>query len=406
MTGIFSFFSKTESTSFERKFAFYFFLSRFWVHIPIWVIFFLSKGYTLNQLALINMILWISVIVFEIPTGYIADFFGRKVSLILSYLSQAIGIGLFVIAKSIPLLSVSYVIWGFGITMASGAEDAWVYDEFKEWKIDHREFNEATFDGQFHDLMGRYVTIVHISLGSSQVVGGILASIYLWLPHTIIATINLIVAIFLITIPETRKHYDSQDDQPESTSLKAAFSALKPKYVFALSIIAIIVSSFMDIQYLMQEDFDQHGISLVTIGIYFAVVMYIVSIGSSLSRKYSNIAKNADFIIAIVGMSCAFILMSIVPILGVMLLFCLVVLFRGLYIPLMSTQINKHLDSQNRATSLSIISAVTKIVYIIFSVAITYIIDKYGFSLGYFWTGLAMIVICFPALMIIVRSSR
>ena len=84
------------------------------------------------QLVLVGTSLEVSIFLFEIPTGVVADTFSRRWSVI---------IGVFLIGVSFSLLGLlpffipvllSQVLWGLGFTFTSGALQAWISDEIGE----------------------------------------------------------------------------------------------------------------------------------------------------------------------------------------------------------------------------------------------------------------------------------
>jgi predicted MFS family arabinose efflux permease len=84
------------------------------------------------QLLIAGAVLELSVVVFEIPTGVIADAISRRLSVIIGTVITAVGwavMGLFPTFEGILL---GEFLWGFGYTFMSGAIDAWLADEVGE----------------------------------------------------------------------------------------------------------------------------------------------------------------------------------------------------------------------------------------------------------------------------------
>src|SRR5688572_14369482 len=84
------------------------------------------------QLVLMGTALEISVLLFEVPTGVIADVRSRRLSVIIGMFIMGgsfVAMGIF--RTFLPLL-LSQVVWGFGWTFISGAKDAWIADELPE----------------------------------------------------------------------------------------------------------------------------------------------------------------------------------------------------------------------------------------------------------------------------------
>lgn len=84
------------------------------------------------QLGLLGFVLETATLLFEIPTGIVADVYSRKWSMVIGYIIWGIG---FVIQGVFPVYGVvlvSQLIWGLGFTFVSGAPEAWLVDEIGE----------------------------------------------------------------------------------------------------------------------------------------------------------------------------------------------------------------------------------------------------------------------------------
>jgi DHA3 family tetracycline resistance protein-like MFS transporter len=89
-------------------------------------------GLTPVQLVLVGTTVESSLFLFEIPTGVVADAYSRRLSIIIGYLLMGGGFlveGLF--PAFLPIL-LAQVIWGLGYTFTSGATQAWISDEIGE----------------------------------------------------------------------------------------------------------------------------------------------------------------------------------------------------------------------------------------------------------------------------------
>jgi DHA3 family tetracycline resistance protein-like MFS transporter len=65
----------------------------------------------------------------EIPTGAIADTYGRRLSVTISFLLQGAATIAVGATGSFPLILVAWGVWGFAATFESGAYEAWITDE-------------------------------------------------------------------------------------------------------------------------------------------------------------------------------------------------------------------------------------------------------------------------------------
>jgi len=89
-------------------------------------------GLSALQLVLVGTTLEASVFIFEVPTGVAADVYSRRLSVIIGMF--LIGIG-FIVEGAFPLLLpilLAQVLWALGYTFTSGATQAWITDEIGE----------------------------------------------------------------------------------------------------------------------------------------------------------------------------------------------------------------------------------------------------------------------------------
>ncbi len=113
-----------------------FFNSRF--YYPIFTILFLDFGLTLQQFALLNAAWAAAIVLFEVPSGALADIVGRKNLLVFTGVVMVVEIALlcFVPKSNLDLLFVVFLInrilSGIAEAAASGADEAIAYDTLKQ----------------------------------------------------------------------------------------------------------------------------------------------------------------------------------------------------------------------------------------------------------------------------------
>ena len=143
------------------------------------------------QLVLLGTALELSVFLFEIPTGVVADLVSRRLSVIIGYV--LIGLGM-LLEGSFPVfltILLAQIVWGAGDTFISGAEDAWLADEVGESRL------TAVY------LRGSQVSQIAVLAGIGANV--LLANQQLNFPFFAGGLVHLFLALFLaIFMPE---HY-------------------------------------------------------------------------------------------------------------------------------------------------------------------------------------------------------
>lgn len=169
-------------------------------------------GLTPLQLVLVGTTMEVTVFLFEIPTGIIADVYSRRLSMIIGVF--LIGVS-YLLAGFIPTFAailISQVIWGIGYTFTSGAYDAWMVDELGEERM-----GEAFIrSGQ----VARVVSLAAIPIAT------VLGSIHLALPILLGGVCILLTGVFLLVfMPENGFTPTPSQDRNNWQKMGDTFSA-------------------------------------------------------------------------------------------------------------------------------------------------------------------------------------
>ncbi len=117
------------------------------------------------QLVLVGTTLEVTAFLFEVPTGIVADVYSRRLSIIIGYILVGVG---FIIEGTFPVFAtvlLAQVIWGVGWTLTSGATEAWLTDEIGEDKAG-RAFLRAS---QIAQVAVLFAVVAGVFIGNVQV---------------------------------------------------------------------------------------------------------------------------------------------------------------------------------------------------------------------------------------------
>lgn len=111
-----------------------FFNARF--YYPVLGVLFLDLGLTLEQYALLNTVWAATILLLELPSGALADLFGRKSMVVLAGILMVAEMSVFAFAPAgawlFPLLVLNRILSGAAEACASGADEALAYDSLEE----------------------------------------------------------------------------------------------------------------------------------------------------------------------------------------------------------------------------------------------------------------------------------
>ena len=133
----------------------------------------ISGSYTLGLS--IFSITMISSAIFELPTGYISDKYGRIKTLVFGAAAFTIGAIFYAIGTNYPFLVIGAIFGGLGRASYSGNNDALLYDNL----------NEANKSDEFSEHNGKILSMSQLALAITSLLGGIIAyfsfSLLMWL---------------------------------------------------------------------------------------------------------------------------------------------------------------------------------------------------------------------------------
>lgn len=140
----------------------------FLVLIPVMVPFFQAFGLSMEQIFQLQAIFGFGVALFEVPTGYIADLFGRKASLVVGSALSSLGFCGFVVGTSFGHFAGAEVVLALGAACISGSDEALLYDSLP--REDRKRTAHAFANYQLSEQIGESV---------ASLIGGFLATVSL-----------------------------------------------------------------------------------------------------------------------------------------------------------------------------------------------------------------------------------
>ena len=147
-----------------------------------------SRDVTLGQIGLLFGVFSLTVAVFEVPSGMLADAWGRKRTALLAYVLMIAAQTLLLWAFSLPLLLVWALLNGVGRALVSGALEAWFVDAVEE----------AAPGTNLQPLFAKAGTVELFALTLGTLSGGALPKLFSGLPEG--AVLSPLSAVLLVAI--------------------------------------------------------------------------------------------------------------------------------------------------------------------------------------------------------------
>ncbi|MGD6843783.1 MFS transporter [Bacillus infantis] len=149
------------------------------------IYFVVEAGLNPLQLVLIGTIMELSIVLFEVPTGVIADHVSRKKSVIIGTILLGLA---HLLEGSVPAfwgIATAYAVWGLGYTFLSGAEEAWIADEVEGKGLDKLflKGSQIASIGKIAGIMASMIISMLFSVQAAILIAGgsfIVLAAWLW----------------------------------------------------------------------------------------------------------------------------------------------------------------------------------------------------------------------------------
>jgi MFS family permease len=373
-------------------------------------LFLLDAGLSIGEVFLANSAFSVGVMVFELPTGVVADLIGRRPSLLLSVAvlgtTTLAYVGLAQVGGGVLSFAAVSVLMGLGFTFYSGAMEAWLVDGLRH----------HNYDGELDRVFSRAQMIGGAAMLVGTVGGGVLGQVDLAVPFVVRAA--LLFALFGLAwfgmrdlgfeprhVPLRRMHREALRMGADGVRLGFGNPSLR------LLLLATAVQSgfFSWAWYAWQPYFlELLGNDAVWVaGVVAALLAVSIMVGNAIvefvmrwcgRRTTLFIGAGVVFSIAMVGVG---VVSSFVPAVA---LLSLAGVAMGTQAPVRQAFIHHIVPSEQRATVISFDSMVSGGGGVIGQSGLGAYSDQRGFSAGYIVGG-AVTVLALP-LLAVLRSRK
>ena len=361
--------------------------------VPIIVLFWQDNGLTLTQIMILQSIFAISVVILEIPTGYFADIFNRKKSIIIGGVTGLVGAIFYSIGHNFLLFALAEISFAVAVSFESGAISAFLYDTLKELKKE-KEYNKIWGNALFYSMS---------AMAFSNILGGFIGNLnFRYTFYTTIPFFAMMIPLAL-SMKEPKKHKITI----EKDYLKTLFVDMKQLLIENKKLRWIIIYSSVIFAFnqaalwLYQPYFKISGVNIAYFGVIFASFHIIAALSSKYAYKIEKkLGQKTSLAILTFLVAISYFLMSKF-VFVFSFVFCFIQQFiRGFKDVVVNDYINKLTHSNVRATTLSIESFLGKLLYASIIPIFGWIADTYTLtqallviSITSFVSGLVILII-------------
>lgn len=342
----------------------------FMLIMPIVVLFYNAHGLNMQQVFTLQTIYSLSIVVWEIPSGYAADVIGRKRSLLIGSVLGCVGYLIYSVTFGFWGFMVAEVILGIGQSMISGADSALLYDSLLY----------AGREKEYNKYEGITTSLGNFAEAFAGIAGGLLAAVSIRYPYyaqTAVALAAIPASLMLKEPPVALEKAKAKFADILSIVKQTLHSNPKLKWNTLFSSFA--GASTLTMAWIAQPYFKEANIPVEWFGIVWTLLNITVGIGSAyafrIERRFGAIWTTTGFTILL---SMSYFLLGLkvwLPGLAVLFVFYIA---RGVATPTLKDYLNRITESNVRATVLSVRNFTIRIIFAIMGPIYGWCIDSYG----------------------------
>lgn len=368
----------------------------------VWVLYLSHCGMSLAQIGILEGIFHVTSTICEIPSGAIADLFGRRNSMIAGRICIAVSCLIMLFTRNFVGFASGFMIQALGYNFNSGSEEALVYDS-------------AKLSGQeesYLKINGRINVLIEVSQIFATVVGGVLSEYsytYCYIACFSIAVLSVLPLLFMTEPPIKRTNMKRNAWLVKTREhFRKCFLILSGNRDI-LEIILFYSGIFMMDALLFfygQQYFSERGLDKIQIGFLLMGVGIASSVGAVLSERiYRKIGEIISGIHAIC-ISICIVTFGIGGTTFAMVAFVLSGFLSAMLYPVQSNILNSLIPSEQRATLISVNSMCFSVMMIIVFPVIGGLADEFGLDEVFTVFGIIFLVCAVSCFLTLLKSER
>lgn len=294
------------------KFCIYGFLKNLRFFDAFFILFLIEKGLPYTQIGILYAIREICINIFEIPSGIIADTYGRKKSLIISFFVYIISFYVFYLSKDFWIFMIAFILYGLGDAFRSGTHKGMIMDYLR---LNHWEEQKINYYGHTRSWSQKGSAISSLVAGLLVFYSGTYQNIFLYsiIPY-------LLNLLLILSYPKEFNHSYKPISQKRGLkiglTIKSLFKTIKQQNVLKIINTSAIHTAYLRavkdyIQPLMVNialiiplmlNVDVEKKNGIIIGVIYFFIYLATSLASQLSSKiFAKNKRNISYITLLLG---------------------------------------------------------------------------------------------------------
>ncbi len=344
----------------------------------LWMIYLASKGISLLQLGVLEGVFHISSFLMEVPTGMIADIYGRKASRFLGRCFAVASSVIMLLSDNFYMFAFSFIISALSYNLESGAGDALVYDSLKELREEDR----------YMKVNGRIEMFMQLGLLLAFPLAGYVADKSFELVFALKILVALITAIYALTFTEpTVGRIKTNKENPFLLLKKQLIESVEvvrsnKRIGFLIIFVELILTLMTTLFYYLQNHWELLGYTRFSMGLIFCAGSALAAMSALIAHKLERCIKEKGLLVGI-PVAVMLCIWGIAMTKYSPVFYIAMGAIESILFVVTMDYINKLIPSENRATILSMASMVFSFFMIILFPIVGHIGDTMSLGVAF-----------------------
>ncbi|WP_347841092.1 MFS transporter [uncultured Draconibacterium sp.] len=352
--------------------------------MPIMLLFIESNSMGTYELFVLKAIYSVAIVTMEIPSGWMADVWGRKKTLVLGSILGSAGFLIYSFSYGFWAFVIAEIILGIGHSFVSGADSAMLYDSLKADNKTNKYVREE----------GRITSAGNFAEAIAGVIGGLLAAISFRTPFYFQFAVAALAIPAAITMVEPKIHTTEHVHSIKKLvkNIRDTFISNKNLRV-AILLSAVTGTATLTFAWFVQPFFKAIDLPVELFGVFWTALNLTVGISSVFAYKFELfLGKKWSILFIIILLTAGYIFSGIKVSYGGFVFLFMFYLVRGIATPILKNYINEHTASEVRATMLSVRNFVIRIAFAGIGPLLGWITDNISLNKALIFAGLIYLV--------------
>ena len=347
--------------------------------MPVVVLFYQDNGMGMHEIFVLKAIYSLAIVFLEIPSGWMADVWGRKKTLILGTILGSAGFLMYSFSYGFWAFVAAEIVLGAGHSFVSGADSAMLYESLK---ADRKS-------GSYVKHEGRITSAGNFAEAIAGVTAGFLAAVSLRTPFYFqfaVAALAIPAALTMVE-PQIKATTHVHSVKKMVRDIKNTF--LKETNLrVSILLSAVTGTATLTFAWLVQPFFKTIGLPVELFGVLWTVLNLSVGVSSAFAYRFEGrFSRRNEVLFIVIPLALGYLSSGLLINREGLVFLLLFYVVRGLATPVFKNYINLYTPDEIRATILSVRNLVIRISFAVIGPLLGWMTDHVSLNTAFILAG-------------------